>query len=65
MAGVSDVREIIAGDGETGVEITRNVRRWVDEQVIPNAVELEHAGEFPAKIHADMCEMGIFGITFP
>ncbi len=65
MAGVSDVREIIAGDGETGVEITRNVRRWVDEQVIPNATELEHAGEFPTKIHADMCEMGIFGITFP
>ncbi len=65
MAGVSDVREIIAGDGETGVEITRNVRRWVDEQVIPNATELEHSGEFPARIHADMCEMGIFGITFP
>ncbi|MXV81633.1 MAG: acyl-CoA dehydrogenase [Chloroflexi bacterium] len=47
------------------MEITRNVRRWVDEQVIPNATELEHAGEFPSKIHADMCEMGIFGITFP
>ena len=55
MAGVSDVRsrldvvdrvrlEIIAGDGQTGVEITRNVRRWVDEQVIPYATELEHAG---------------------
>ena len=65
MAAVSEVREIIAGDGETGVDIVRNVRRWVDEQVIPNADALEHAGEFPARIHRDMCEMGVFGITFP
>ena len=65
MAAVSEVREIIAGDGETGADIVRNVRRWVDEQVIPNADALEHAGEFPAQIHRDMCEMGIFGITFP
>jgi len=65
MAAVSEIREIIAGDGETGVDIVRNVRRWVDEQVIPNADALEHAGEFPVEIHRDMCEMGIFGITFP
>ena len=65
MAAASDVREIISGDGETGVEIVRNVRRWVDQQVIPQADALEHAGEFPAAIHRDMCEMGVFGITFP
>ena len=65
MAAVSEVREIIAGDGETGVDIVRNVRRWVDERVIPNADALEHAGEFPVEIHRDMCEMGIFGVTFP
>ena len=65
MAAVSEVREIIAGDGEAGADIVRNVRRWVDEQVIPNADALEHAGEFPTQIHRDMCEMGIFGITFP
>ena len=65
MAAVSEVREIIAGDGETGADIVRNVRRWVDEQVIPNADALEHAGEFPTRIHRDMCEMGVFGITFP
>ena len=64
MAAASDVREIISGDGEAGVEIVRNVRRWVDEQVIPQADALEHAGEFPTAIHHDMCEMGIFGITF-
>ena len=65
MAAASDVREIISGDGETGVEIVRNVRRWVDQQVIPQADALEHAGEFPAAIHRDMCQMGVFGITFP
>lgn len=65
MAAASDVREIISGDGEAGVEIVRNVRRWVDEQVVPQADALEHAGEFPAAIHRDMCEMGVFGITFP
>ena len=65
MAAVSDVREIISGDGEAGVDIVRNVRRWVDEQVIPFADALEHAGEFPTAMHRDMCEMGIFGITFP
>ena len=65
MAAASDVREIISSDGEAGVEIVRNVRRWVDEQVVPQADALEHAGEFPAAIHRDMCEMGVFGITFP
>ena len=37
MAAISDLREIISGDGEVGVEIVRNVRRWVDDQVIPQA----------------------------
>ncbi len=65
MAAASDVREIISGDGEAGIEIVRNVRRWVDEQVIPQANALEQAGEFPTAIHRAMCEMGLFAITFP
>jgi alkylation response protein AidB-like acyl-CoA dehydrogenase len=64
MAAISDVREIIAGDGEVGADIVRNVRRWVDEKVIPTADELEHAGTFPAELHRDMVEMGLFSITF-
>ena len=64
MAAISDVREIIAGDGEVGADIVRNVRRWVDEKVIPTADELEHAGEFPTELHRDMVEMGLFSITF-
>ncbi|SVD34598.1 uncharacterized protein METZ01_LOCUS387452, partial [marine metagenome] len=65
MAGVSDVREILSGDGEVGVEIVRNVRRWVDDKVVPNANELEHSGEFPSELHADMINLGIYSITFP
>ena len=65
MAAASEVREIIAGDGETGADIVRGVRRWVDERVIPEADALEHAGLFPEQLHREMCEMGVFGITFP
>lgn len=65
MAGVSDVREILSGDGEVGVEIVRNVRRWVDDKVVPNANELEHSGEFPSELHEDMINLGIYSITFP
>ena len=64
MASISEAREIIAGDGEVGADIVRNVRRWVDEKVIPTADELEHAGEFPTDLHRDMVEMGLYSITF-
>ncbi len=65
MAGVSDVREILSGDGEVGVEIVRNVRRWVEEKVVPNSNELEHSGNFPSELHEDMISLGIYSITFP
>ena len=65
MAAISDLREIISGDGEVGVEIVRNVRRWVDDQVIPQANEMEHSGQFPTQLHQDMVDMGLFSITFP
>ncbi len=65
MAAISDLREIISGDGEVGVEIVRNVRRWVDDQVIPQANEQEQSGQFPTQLHQDMVDMGLFSITFP
>ena len=65
MSAVTDVREIVTGDGEVGVSIVRNVRRWVDEKVIPVADEYEHADRFPADLHQDMVAMGLFSITFP
>ncbi len=65
MSAITDVREIRAGDGEVGIDIVRNVRRWVDDKVIPVADEFEHANKFPTELHKDMLEMGIFSITFP
>ena len=65
MSRASDVREILAGDGEVGRDIVRNVRRWVDDRVIPAADELEHADAFPTDLRQDMAEMGLFSITFP
>ena len=59
MAGVSDVREILSGDGEVGVEIVRNVRRWVDDKVVPTANELEHSGEFPTELQAKFLASGL------
>ena len=64
MAATSDAREIIAGDGAVGADIVRTVRRWVDEQVIPTADALEHAGAFPTQLHRDMVDMGLYSITF-
>ena len=64
MAATSDAREIIAGDGAVGADIVRTVRRWVDEQVIPTADALEHAGVFPTQLHRDMVDMGLYSITF-
>ena len=64
MAATSDAREIIAGDGAVGADIVRTVRRWVDEQVMPTADALEHAGAFPTQLHRDMVDMGLYSITF-
>ena len=64
MPATSDAREIIAGDGAVGADIVRTVRRWVDEQVIPTADALEHAGAFPTQLHRDMVDMGLYSITF-
>ena len=46
-------------------EIVATIREWVDRQVIPVASELEHADEFPAKLVAQMRELGLFGVTIP
>lgn len=65
MSGATDVREILAGDGEVGIDIVRSVRRWVDDKVIPTADEYEHANAFPVELHQDMLDMGLFSMIFP
>jgi len=46
-------------------EILAAVRRFVDEQVLPVATELEHKDEYPAAIVEGMKEMGVFGLMIP
>ncbi len=44
-------------------EILATVRRFVDDQVLPVATELEHKDEYPAQIVEGLKEMGVFGLT--
>ena len=46
-------------------ELLSLVREFVDEQIIPVAMALEHADEYPTKIVEQMQEMGIFGLMIP
>ena len=46
-------------------ELLKLVRQFVDEQIIPVAMELEHKDEYPTQIVEAMKEMGIFGLMIP
>ena len=61
------MRRLCETEGLTGdqQEIVRLVRRFVDEQIIPVATQLEHKDEYPAEIVEGMKELGIFGLTIP
>src|ERR671924_572908 len=45
--------------------ILEMVRRFVDEQIIPNAEHYDAADEFPEPIVEQMKELGLFGVTIP
>src|SRR5947207_5149138 len=45
--------------------ITEMVRRFVDEQILPNAEHYDHEDEFPEPIVEQMKELGLFGVTIP
>jgi len=45
--------------------IIEMVRRFVDEQIIPNAEHYDAKDEYPAPIVEQMKELGLFGITVP
>jgi alkylation response protein AidB-like acyl-CoA dehydrogenase len=46
-------------------ELLKLVRQFVDEQIIPVAMELERKDEYPTRIVEGMKEMGIFGLMIP
>ncbi|MGI8903004.1 MAG: acyl-CoA dehydrogenase family protein [Solirubrobacteraceae bacterium] len=45
--------------------ICEMVRRFADEQIIPNAGHYDHEDSFPEPIVAQMKELGLFGVTIP
>jgi alkylation response protein AidB-like acyl-CoA dehydrogenase len=45
--------------------ILEMVRKFADEQIIPNAEHYDHEDEFPAPIVEQMRELGLFGVTIP
>jgi alkylation response protein AidB-like acyl-CoA dehydrogenase len=46
-------------------EIVEMVRRFVDEQILPQAEHYDAADEFPEPIVEQMKELGLFGVTIP
>src|SRR5919204_5798401 len=45
--------------------ICEMVRRFTDEQILPNAEHYDTADEFPEPIVEQMKELGLFGVTIP
>jgi alkylation response protein AidB-like acyl-CoA dehydrogenase len=52
-------------DPELRDQIVATVRRFVAQEVIPVASEMEHADRFPGEIVSQMRELGLFGVTIP
>ncbi|MFN0073643.1 MAG: acyl-CoA dehydrogenase family protein [Chloroflexota bacterium] len=50
-------------DNDTSALLIREVRRFVDQEVIPAASELEHNDEYPHALIAQMADLGLFGAT--
>jgi alkylation response protein AidB-like acyl-CoA dehydrogenase len=50
---------------DTQQEIVNAVREFVDKEIIPTAMALEHDDEYPEAIVEHMKEMGLFGLTIP
>jgi alkylation response protein AidB-like acyl-CoA dehydrogenase len=50
---------------EDQTELVKLVRTFVDEQIIPVAMDLERKDEYPTQIVEGMKEMGIFGLMIP
>jgi butyryl-CoA dehydrogenase len=55
----------MATDPEVRAELIATVRRFVEREVLPVALDLEHADEYPAAIVDGMRDLGLFGVTIP
>ena len=45
--------------------VRKNMARFVDNEVIPRAKEIDEAGEFPMSMFREMAKMGVFGTRYP
>jgi len=45
--------------------IRKSIVRFVDEELIPRAQDLDNSGEFPMELFRKLAEMGVFGIRYP
>lgn len=45
--------------------IRQTMARFVNQEVIPVAQELDHRGEFPRELYEKLARMGVFGIRYP
>jgi len=55
----------MATDPEVRAELIATVRRFVEREVLPVAIDLEHADEYPEAIVDGMRDLGLFGVTIP
>jgi alkylation response protein AidB-like acyl-CoA dehydrogenase len=46
-------------------EIVAMIRKFTDEQILPQAAHFDHEDEFPDAIVEQMKELGLFGVTIP
>ena len=45
--------------------VRKNMARFVDNEVIPRAKEIDETGEFPMEMFREMAKMGVFGTRYP
>lgn len=45
--------------------IRKSIARFVDNELIPRAQDLDNNGEFPMELFQKLAEMGVFGIRYP
>ena len=55
MQAINEERELIIG----------TVRKFVANEVMPVASEMEHRNEYPHELVRQMREMGLFGLNIP
>lgn len=50
---------------EEAEEFRNYIARWVDERLIPQATEIDEAGEFPHELAKELGELGYIGTMYP